>query len=224
MATGQAAHGASGTNRSARVAERADATRSALIDVARRLFVEKGYFETGTEEIVRNASVTRGALYHHFTDKKALFLAVFEAVEEDLAAHAGVLKAKDAFGRLEQGLLGFLEASLTPEVQRVLLIDGPAVLGWQQWRELEARYGLGAIAGLLDAAIAEGTMDKQPVDALAHLLLASVDEAALYIANAPKPRVAHRVAVSAMTSLLRGLHKRPDPVRAPVRTKRRAPK
>jgi AcrR family transcriptional regulator len=207
MAKGQAASRGSDSNHSAQIAERADATRNALIDVARRLFVEKGYFDTGTEEIVRAASVTRGALYHHFADKKALFLAVFEAVEADLANNTGVSKAKDAFSRLEKGLLGFLEASLTPEVQRVLLIDGPAVLGWQEWRELEARYGLGVIRDLLTAAIAEGAVPKQPVDALAHLLLASVDEAALYIANAAEPHAAHKLAVSAMRSILRGLAK-----------------
>jgi AcrR family transcriptional regulator len=215
MATGQAEHTphAPHATRSALVAQRADATRAALIEAARHLFVEKGYFETGTEEIVRAASVTRGALYHHFVDKKALFLAVFEAVEEDLTSSAGVIEAKDAFGRLEQGLLGFLQASLLPEVQRVLLIDGPAVLGWQEWRELEARYGLGAIGELLSAAMAEGTVSTQPVDPLAHLLLAALDEAALYIANSPDPRAAQKVAVAAMRTLLRGLVKPSSPAR-----------
>jgi AcrR family transcriptional regulator len=213
MATGQAAKREPHATRSALVAQRADATRAALIEAARRLFVERGCFETGTEEIVRAASVTRGALYHHFVDKKALFLAVFEAVEEDLAGAAGVIKAKDAFGRLEQGLLGFLQASLLPEVQQVLLIDGPAVLGWQEWRELEARYGLGAIAELLRAAMAEGTVSLQPVEPLAHLLLAALDEAALYIANAPDPPAAQKVAVAAMRSLLRGLERPAKPAR-----------
>ena len=171
--------------RSALVAERAAATRAALVASARRLFVERGYFDTGTEDIVRDAAVTRGALYHHFADKKALFEAVFEAVEDDLVAAAGDAPPDgDAFGRLRSGLLGFLDASLTPEVQRVLLIDGPAVLGWQRWRELEAQYGLGAIRQLLATAIAEGTLTPRPVDPLAHILLAALDEAALYIANA----------------------------------------
>jgi len=178
----------------------------ALINAARRLFVAKGYFDTGTEEIVRDANVTRGALYHHFADKRALFVAVFEAVEEDLlASAAGAVPAVDSLARLRSGLLGFLDASLTPEVQQVLLIDGPAVLGWHEWRELEARYGLGIITGLLDAAIAEGTLDPQPVDALAHILLASVDEAALYIANAPDSLAARNRAVAAMDVVLNGL-------------------
>ncbi|MDO8361292.1 MAG: TetR/AcrR family transcriptional regulator [Actinomycetota bacterium] len=199
---------AQGAVRSALIAERAEATRAKLIAVARRVFVEKGYFNTGTEEIVQEAKVTRGALYHHFTDKKALFLAVFEAVEQDLLANSGQLVATDSFERLRTGLTGFLDASLTPEVQRILLIDGPAVLGWQEWRTLEAQYGLGAIQGLLEAAITEGTLRPQPVSALAHILLASVDEAALFIANADDPQVARELAVGAMESLLGGLASR----------------
>src|ERR1700761_8860554 len=110
--------------------EQAEATRSALIAAARRLFVANGYHATGTEEIVAEAGVgTRGALYHHFADKQALFLAVFEAIEEDLISSAGKSgqPPADAFGQLRVGLLSFLDASLTPEVQRVLLIDGPVV-------------------------------------------------------------------------------------------------
>ena len=102
-------------------------------------------------------------------------------------------------------LRGFLDASLTPEVQRVLLIDGPAVLGWQEWRALEAQYGLGAIRQLLSDAIAEGTISPQPVDPLANILLAAVDEAALYIANNENPRVARDTAAVSMNTVLGGL-------------------
>src|SRR5271156_4838599 len=117
----------------ARRAAQAQATRTALVDAARRLFVEKGYHRTGTEEIVAEAGVgTRGALYHHFTDKQALFEAVFVAVEEDLIGAAGHTPVQQgAFEQLRSGLLGFLDAASTsPEVQQVLLVDGPAVLGW----------------------------------------------------------------------------------------------
>lgn len=173
---------------------------------ARRLFVTKGYFDTGTEEIVRAAGVTRGALYHHFADKKAVFLAVFEAVEEDLLASAAETeRPAAALSRLQMALLGFLDASLTPEVQRVLLIDGPAVLGWQEWRALEARYGLGIIQRLLDDAIEEGALTPQPIDALAHILLAAVDEAALFIANAPDPHSARDLSANAMRAILAGI-------------------
>ena len=193
--------------RAVAVAERSASTRAALVAAARRLFVEKGYFATGTEEIVAAAGVgTRGALYHHFDDKRALFLAVFEAVEDDLMSSAGAVPAGDgAFARLRSGLLGFLDASLEPEVQRILLVDGPAVLGWDEWRALEARYGLGSIRALLEAAVDEGALARQPLDTTAHLLLAAVDEAALLIANAPDPPRARDEAVAVVEHLLGGL-------------------
>jgi hypothetical protein len=103
-------------------------------------------------------------------------------------------------------LVGFLEAAATSrEIQQILLIDGPAVLGWQQWRALEERYGLGAIRALLDQARGEGAIAAQPLDALAHILLAAVDEAALYIAHAPDPSAAKDEAVNAMDRLLDGI-------------------
>lgn len=188
-------------------AAQAEATRAALITAARRLFVEKGYFNTGTEEVVAASGVgTRGALYHHFEDKRALFQAVFEQVEVDLlAAASGLEETGDALGRLRSGLLSFLDASLTPEVQRILLIDGPAVLGWQTWRELEGRYGVGAIHGLLERAVLEGSLPAQPLIVLAHVLLAAVDEAALVIANSPEPMAAREQGIAAISQLLAGL-------------------
>ncbi|WP_234825455.1 MULTISPECIES: TetR/AcrR family transcriptional regulator [Mycolicibacter] len=189
---------------------RAEATRAALIVAARRLFVEKGYFETATEEIVASSGVgTRGALYHHFGDKRALFQAVFEQVEQDLlAAAAGAEESGDALSRLRSGLLRFLDASLTPEVQRIVLIDGPAVLGWQTWRELEGRYGVGAIHGLLERAVLEGALPAQPLIVLSHVLLAAVDEAALVIANSREPAAAREQGVAAISQLLAGLGSR----------------
>jgi AcrR family transcriptional regulator len=194
----------------ARRAAQAEATRAALIDAARQLFVAQGYHHTGTEEVVAAAGVgTRGALYHHFADKRALFEAVFIAVEEDLVTEAAKSLADPADGalnQLRQGLIGFLDASLTPHVQRVLLIDGPAVLGWSRWRELESVYGLGAIRAMLDRAAEEGDLASGlPVDALAHMLLAAADEMALFIANAPDQVAARDQGVQALNALLDGL-------------------
>ncbi len=194
---------------SAAVADRAEATRSALVVAARHLFVERGYHDTSTEEIVALAAVgTRGALYHHFADKRALFVAVFEAVEEDLVVAAGSqLVEAPPLEMLRNGLLGFLDASVTPEVQRILLIDGPAVLGWQEWRAVEARYGLGGIQAMLELAVADGSLAEQPLEVMAHLLLATADEAALYIANAEDSRAARDQAVAAIDRLLAGLRR-----------------
>ncbi len=207
MATGQESDRQPRPLASAAVAERAESTRKALVVAARRLFVERGYHGTSTEEIVALAGVgTRGALYHHFADKRALFVAVFEAVEEDLVVAAGAsIEDKAPLEMLRDGLLGFLDASLTPEVQRILLIDGPAVLGWQEWRAIEARYGLGGIEAMLELAVAEGSLPPQPLRVLAHLLLATADEAAMYISNAEDPEAARDEAVDALDRLLGGL-------------------
>jgi AcrR family transcriptional regulator len=185
----------------------ADRTRAALVDAARKLFVAKGYFATGTEEIVAQANVgTRGALYHHFADKQALFLAVFGLVQADLAAATTAPERGDALDLLTAALQQFLDASAdNADVQQVLLIDGPAVLGWDQWRRLEADYGLGAITAMLDAAVSERAIPKQPTTPLAHMLLAAVDEAALYIANAVDRRQARNETRRALGRLLDGL-------------------
>jgi len=193
----------------------AEETREALLIAARELFVAKGYYETGTEEIVAAAGVgTRGALYHHFSDKRALFEAVFIAVEEEmvLAAAQELLDPPgNALDVLRGGLLGFLDASVTAPVQRILLIDGPAVLGWQRWRELESRYGLGAIHAMLQRAVDEGDLSaEQPLEVLAHVLLAATDEAALFIANSPDPHSARDQAVHVITLMLSSLRSGPS--------------
>jgi AcrR family transcriptional regulator len=184
-----------------------DATRTALIAAARKLFVANGYFATGTEEIVAEAAVgTRGALYHHFADKEDLFRAVFEEVQTDLAAATVVNERDDPLDMLTAALQQFLDASAeNPDVQQVLLIDGPAVLGWEQWRDLEAQYGLGAITAMLDNAVTQRVVAKQPTAPLAHMLLAAIDEAALYIANAEDRRQARNQARRALNQLLNGL-------------------
>ncbi len=188
-----------------------DATRAALITAARKLFVTNGYFATGTEEIVAEAAVgTRGALYHHFADKEDLFRAVFDQVQTDLAAATVVNERDDPLDMLTAALQQFLDASAeNADVQQVLLIDGPAVLGWERWRDLEARYGLGAITAMLDNAVAQRVVAKQPTAPLAHMLLAAIDEAALYIANAEDQRQARNQTRKALNQLLNGLRTEP---------------
>jgi len=185
----------------------AEETRRRLIAAGRRLFAEQGYFATGTTQVVREAGVgTRGALYHHFTSKELLFRAVLEEVEADLAAKVGVgLTAATWRERLGQALDGFLDASLEPEVRRILLIDGPAVLGWEAWRAVEARYGIGAIRHMLDEGVRDGSIAVVDPDSMAHLLLSVVDEAALFIAHAPRPRTARASAGASVAALLAGL-------------------
>ena len=171
--------------------ERTATTRAALIGAARRLFAERGYGGVGTPEIAAAAGVTRGALYHQFAGKAALFLAVYEQVEQELAERIGARVAAagvaDPLDALTAGLDAFLDACAEPEVQRIALIEAPAVLGWETWREVGLRHGLGLTEAVLEAAIAAGRIAPQPVRPLAHVLIGALDEAALFIARAGRP-------------------------------------
>src|SRR5262245_34368391 len=123
----------------------ARATREALIEAALALFTERGYAGVGTEEIVARAKVTRGALYHHFEDKRDLFRAVFERVEGDLMERIGATMegAQDPWDLMVRGMRAFLDACEEPAVKQIALLDAPAVLGWEEWREIDNRHGLG---------------------------------------------------------------------------------
>ncbi|MDP9134954.1 MAG: TetR/AcrR family transcriptional regulator [Actinomycetota bacterium] len=169
-----------------RKAEQSQATRSALVATARSLFAERGYARVGTEEIVRAAGVTRGALYHQFTDKEDLFRTVYEDVERELVERiVGVAAgAPDPLEALRVAASAFLDACEDPAVSRIALIDAPSVLGWEQWREIGLRYGFGLIQGTLEAAMEAGQIERRPVRPLAHLLLGAIDEAALLVARA----------------------------------------
>jgi AcrR family transcriptional regulator len=172
-------------------AERSESTRAALIKAARTLFAERGYADVGTEEIVKVAGVTRGALYHHFAGKRELFEAVYEKLEAELAERIaeGALKAnaEAPMEALRAGVRMALEASTEPEVQRIALLDGPSVLGWDRWREIAAEYGLGMVEAVLGAAIEAGEIPAQPPRPLAHVLMGALDEAAMLIARAEDP-------------------------------------
>lgn len=190
-------------------ADRSQATRSALIAAARRLFAERGYAGVGTEEIVRAAGVTRGALYHHFAGKRELFEAVYERIELELAERiaAGALEA-NATSPLEAMRAGsemFLAACAEPEVQQVALLDAPSVLGWDRWREIAAEHGLGLIEGTLQAAVDAGAIDAQPVRPLAHVLMGALDEAAMLVARAEDPEAMRAEVGRTLDSLLAGL-------------------
>ena len=170
--------------------ERSEATWGKLLAVARKLFRNRGYAETFIEEIAARAGVTKGAFYHHFPDKKAIFLAVFHETEQALMeASAAGARGPDAWSRFRAGCRAFLEASLDPGVQRIILRDGPVVLGWEEWREIDARYSLGLIEAALQQAMAEGRVAGS-LKALAHLLFGALCEGAMMVARAAKPRAA----------------------------------
>lgn len=202
-------------------AERSGATRAALVAAARPLFAARGYAGVGAEEIVAAAGVTRGALYHHFGGKEGLLAAVYEQLEQELLERIGARVAEagatDPLAALQVGADGFLEACSEPEVNRVVLLDAPSVLGWERWREIGWRYGAGLTEGVVQAAIDAGQIAPQPARPLAHLLLGALDEAALYVARAPDPAAARTEARVAIASLLEGLRVRPQGRRADAR-------
>lgn len=188
-------------------AERSAATRGKLIEVARELFTAKGYVDVGTEEIVRQANVTRGALYHHFSDKRDLFRAVHEQVEEDMVAAitesmAGI---EDPVQLLLAANRRFLDLCTDPSWTRVPLIDAPSVLGWAQWRATDQRYGLGLATLALTAGMDAGALRRAPVRPLAHLLLAAMGEAGLMIAQAEDPQAERAEVEPTLVGLIEGL-------------------
>src|SRR3954447_5545265 len=170
-------------------AAQSEATRGRLLAAARKLFAERGFADVGTEEIVRAAGVTRGALYHQFEDKRALFEAVFEELEAELIAEAGSRLAgqSDPLEAMKAACRGWLEACVRPEAQRIVLVDAPAVLGYDKWREIGERHGLGEVTMVCQVAMDAGVIEPQPVRPLAHVLVGALDEAALYVARAEDP-------------------------------------
>jgi AcrR family transcriptional regulator len=194
-----------------RQAERSQSTRQALIAAARALFAERGYASVSAEEIVAAAGLTRGALGHHFGDKQGLFMAVFEQVEGEVTERilSGLGEVDDAWGGLVRGFACFLDACEDQEVVQIALTDAPAVLGWANWRAVEAEHGLGLIVAGLEQAMAEGLVVRQPVDVLARLLLSAAIEAALLVAQVgdrAADRIAMRAAAErALLGLLTGL-------------------
>jgi AcrR family transcriptional regulator len=192
-------------------AERSEATRSALVATARALFAQRGYAEVGTEEIVRATGVTRGALYHHFAGKIELFRAVYEDVERELVERIGstaVSSADDPLQALHAGAQAFLDACEDPAVQRIALLDAPAVLGWEQWRAIGLRYGFGLVEGTVQAAMDAGLIEAQPVRPLAHLLLGAIDEGAMLVARAEDGGKTREEVGAAVVRLLEALRPR----------------
>jgi AcrR family transcriptional regulator len=189
--------------------ERSEVTQGALVGAARRLFAERGYAGVGTEEIVRVAGVTRGALYHHFDGKRDLFEAVYVQIEKELAERiaAGALAANadSPLAAMRAGAEMFLQACTEPEAQRIVLLDGPAVLGWDRWREIAAEYGLGLIEASLQTAIDAGAIASQPVRPLAHVLMGALDEAAMLVGRAEDPERTRREVGQTLDSLIEAL-------------------
>jgi AcrR family transcriptional regulator len=192
--------------------KRAERTRRDVLDAAREIFTGRGFADASMEEIAERAGVTRGPLYHYFDDKQDLFRAVYAEVERYLAEkvllgiRSRVGPGASAWEQVHAGNQAFLDTALEPFVQRITILDAPAVLGWDARRDF-ARHGLGLIRNGLQMAMDEGSMDAHPVEPLAHLLRAVLSEGALLIARAEDHAAARAEVGAAVDRLMEGLRR-----------------
>ena len=168
-------------------AQRSAATRDALVRAARPLFAADGFGAVSAEAIARAAGVTRGAMYHQFADKTEVYAAVLEVIEDEIMARisAGIADADqdDLVEVMKVGARIWLDACAEPAVHQIVLIEAPSVLGWERWREVSLRHGMGMVQALIQGAIESGRIPAQPVLPLAHVLIGALDEAAIYLAR-----------------------------------------
>ena len=192
---------------------KAAATRAALIAAARERFAQAGYHATGTTDLVALAGVTRGALYHHFTDKEHLFEAVFRQVADELSVAAGQAVAPladEPWRQLIEGLLAYLRlVAASTETQRILLLDGPAVFGWTRWRDLQSEYTFGHLVNMLRRLMDRGLIQVRAPEPMSHLMLAALNDAAMTIAHARAPQASLIETGDALSALVEGLRLRP---------------
>jgi AcrR family transcriptional regulator len=183
------------------------ATREQLIDVATRLFAERGYEDTSIEAVLSAAGVSRGALYHHFAGKDALFEAVVESVDDRIAADmtAAVDGIQDPVEVLRVSALKWIDLAGDPVIQRIILTDGPAVLGWERWRTMNEQGAYGQARALLQVIADAGQLAPHLVNAFAHMILAAIDEMAIVIARAADPEAAMAEGRVAVEELIRRL-------------------
>ena len=189
-------------------AEQVAATRRALLDVARARFGAQGFAATSIDEIVGDAGVTKGALYHHFTSKEHLFDCVFDEVETELAdrgMRAAVKGPSDPLAALNRGFASFLDAAMETDVQRIVLLDAPSVLGVERFDEIVRARTLGNVIGALEIAIAAGVVARLDVESLAQLLLGACTQAGMVIARSSDPTRTRRVVGKTLKTLINGL-------------------
>ncbi len=199
---------ATDTSRPRTKAQQRESTIAALVAAARELFAARGYAAVGTEEIVQQAGVTRGALYHHFKGgKEDLFRAVLVQISAETTQQVmeAATQSSDPWEALVIGADAFLDASARPDVQRIMLVDGPSVLGWDVWRAADGEYALRMLETALQRAIDAGRLIDQPARALAHVLLGALDEAAMVVARADDPEQARAEMGQTVRRLLEGL-------------------
>lgn len=183
------------------------ATANRLIAAGRELFGARGFDQVSQAELVRRAGVTRGALYHHFDGKEGVFAAVYAELQAEITERIldSASQEESVWGQLTAGCRAFLRACLERDVQRIVLEDGPRVLGWDHWRAVDAGSGLVALQEGVRSAIRAGEMRKLPEEATARGLLGTMNELGIWLAAADEPHMALREAETVLAALLEGL-------------------
>ena len=205
--------------------EQSRETQERLIRVATELFAEKGYAATATEDLVARAGVTRGALYHQYVDKRDLFRAVFESVEQQLGMRMAqaAAAATDPEEMYRLGTRAFLEAACEPAIRRIVLLEGPTVLGREEWRRIDSQYAFSLVRAVWEANMAAGNVPPLPLDALTEVMLGALNAAGLAVAAAPDPKAAIGEFATIVDAVQRGFwllaHAREQ--RTPSRPRRR---
>jgi AcrR family transcriptional regulator len=186
-------------------AERREATTHAIKAAARKLFGAHGFAATSIDDIAEKAGVAKGAVYHHFSSKEELFAQVLEELQQDLAARqmSRPPSGKKTAEKIARGMLRYLLYACEPGTKQILLIDGPAVLGWIKWREIDMRY-FGAMTKAAIEALLPHAAPRE-IEAIEHLVLGAITEAALVCATAPDAEKTAHEHASAFKKLLEGL-------------------
>jgi AcrR family transcriptional regulator len=192
-------------------AEQVAQTRAALVAAGRHLFGQGGFAATSVDDLARQARVTTGALYHHFPTKTALFESVFEDIHtEVLTAAAGAAEgAANDLEALAQGFDAFLDTMLRPDVQRIIVTDGPSVLGIARFTELDERFAVEAITTELRYGQENGTLDVDDPETIARLLLGALTRGAMLIASSAGPAKTRNDVAKALRTLVLGLSSKP---------------
>ncbi|GGB58174.1 TetR family transcriptional regulator [Virgibacillus dakarensis] len=163
----------------------AEETAQVLLQTAKRHFAKNGYAKTALEDIVKDSGVTRGALYHHFKNKKGLFFAVIESIQKKIAQdiEQQASRGSEQWEQLSIGCRAFIKSAIEPDHKQIILIDGPAVIGWNRWRQLDANHSMKLLYSQLDQMQKNGCFSSLSVESLTHSLSGAMNESALWIAE-----------------------------------------
>lgn len=184
-----------------------ESTRDALVDSAVELFTKRGYAATSLDAIVKRARVTKGALYHHFSGKQALFEAAFDVVESEAVRRLSDVVATDlpAWERAVHGIESYVRSCLDPSYQRIVIHEGPVVMGWERWREAEEHFSYGMVKDTIEALIEAGEIVEVPVEVTARILFGALSAGATIIAGATDPKKAAADVSRTIVTVFKGM-------------------